>query len=244
MVASSKVRLRFAKTGDLRLVSHRDLMRCLERTVRRAGLPVAYSQGFNPRPRIVFALALALGTEALREVVELELTEPLGPSEVLRRLSAFAPEGFEFTEAEATGPGRSAKPEVTHYALPVPPDRLDAASAALQAFLASGSWPITRVRPGHGHPVERDLRPFVLDARTAADGLLRFSLKIDPGGSARPEEVLEALGLRDLLARGCVLVRTDIGLAPSATGRPRPASGPDDGVNVSTSSDPPPENPQ
>src|SRR5271157_3319048 len=58
MTTSTKVRLRFAKQGDLRLVSHHDLLRCLERMLRRAQIPMASSQGFNPRPKITFALAL------------------------------------------------------------------------------------------------------------------------------------------------------------------------------------------
>src|SRR4051812_1089962 len=72
MSVAFKVRLRFAKRGDLRLVSHHDLMRCLERALRRAAIPMAASQGFNPRPKIMFPLALALGIEGDREVVELE----------------------------------------------------------------------------------------------------------------------------------------------------------------------------
>ncbi len=51
MTAVTKVRLRFAKCGDLRLISHRDIMRCLERMLRRAGIPIAFTQGFNPGPR-------------------------------------------------------------------------------------------------------------------------------------------------------------------------------------------------
>ncbi len=266
MVAATKVRLRFAKRGDLRLVSHHDLMRCLERLIRRADLPMAYSQGFNPRPKVVFSLALALGIEAHREVVELELSEPLEPSEVLRRLAAIAPQGFDFVEAEAAGPGRSAKPEVTRYHLPVPPDRQDAAHAAIQALLARDSWPITRHRPDRNRSVEIDLRPFVLGAEIDPDGFLRFSLKIDPGGSARPEEVVEALGLRDLLAQGAVLVRADIELAtppgtpkpgpddpnalaspgaPGATGHSRPVlqPAPGDAKAEANVSDPPPANP-
>src|SRR4051812_6059853 len=91
MDATTKVRLRFAKRGDLRLISHHDLMRCLERMLRRAGVPIAHSQGFNPRPKAVFPLALALGIEGRREVVELELTEPIEPAELLGRLAACAP---------------------------------------------------------------------------------------------------------------------------------------------------------
>ncbi len=236
MVAATKVRLRFAKRGDLRLVSHHDLMRCLERLLRRADLPMAHSQGFNPRPKVVFALALALGIEAHREIVELELTEPLEPSEVLRRLAAIAPTGFDFLEAEAAGPGRSAKPEVTRYTLAVPPDRQDPARTAIQALLASKSWTITRHRPDRDRSVEVDLRPFVLGAEIAPDGSLRFSLKIDPGGSARPEEVVEALGLRDLLAQGAVLVRADIELAaPPGI----PAREPDAKAQAPASSAPP-----
>lgn len=225
MLATTRVRLRFAKRGDLRLVSHHDLMRCLERMLRRADLPMAYSQGYNPRPKVVFALALALGIEAHREIVELDLREPLEPSEVLRRLSACAPEGFDFIEAEAAPPGRSAKPEATRYALRVPLHRQDAARADIQAFLDRTSCTITRHRPDRNRSVEVDLRPFVLDANLGPDGVLLFSVKIDPGGSARPEEIIEALGLRDLLAQGAVLSRTDVLVAAPATpppGKPTP----------------------
>src|ERR1700676_3544117 len=94
--ATTKVRLRFSKSGDLRLVSHHDLLRCLERLLRRAEVPVAQSQGFNPRPKIVFTLALALGIEGRREVRELALAEPMEPAEVRRRLCASAPPGLDF----------------------------------------------------------------------------------------------------------------------------------------------------
>src|SRR3954447_11198402 len=101
MTTATKVRLRFAKRGDLRLVSHHDLLRCLERLLRRAEIPVAQSQGFNPRPKVVFTLALALGIEGQREVLELDLAEPMAAPEVLGRLRASAPPGLVFLEAEA-----------------------------------------------------------------------------------------------------------------------------------------------
>ena len=208
-----KVRLRFAKRGDLRLVSHHDLMRCLERMVRRAELPLAETQGFNPRPKIAFTLALALGIEGHAEVVEMELLEPLEPSEVLRRLAAVSPAGLDWIVAEAPGPGRAAQAEAVSYALPLPANRLADARIALAQFLASDHWPYTRHRPDR--TVGVDLRSFLLDADLEeSSGILRFRLKMSPSGSARPEEVIDALGLRDLLGQGAVLARTAVELAP------------------------------
>src|SRR3954454_12458095 len=91
----SKYRIRFRKAGDLRLVSHHDLMHVCERMFRRAALPIARTQGFNPRPRMWFALSLALGVLGANEVLELELTEALEADEVRDRLAAQAPPGFE-----------------------------------------------------------------------------------------------------------------------------------------------------
>lgn len=214
MSTALKVRLRFAKRGDLRFVSHHDLMRCLERLLRRAVLPMAYSQGFNPRPKVVFPLPMGLGIEGRREVVELELAEPLAPSEVLDRLASVAPAGLDFLEAEVGTPGRSAPRVVrANYALEIPESERRAAADALVALLASTHWPFTRRRPDR--TVEIDLRPYLLDGELDVSGTLRFSLRVDPAGSARPEEIAEALGLRELLNRGAVLVRTDVELAPT-----------------------------
>ncbi len=83
-----KVRVRFRKGGDLRLVSHHDLMRTFERMLRRAALPFHSSEGFHPKARFVFALSLPLGIVGCEEVVELELDEAVAPEEVKARLSA------------------------------------------------------------------------------------------------------------------------------------------------------------
>lgn len=209
-----KVRLRFAKRGDLRLVSHHDLMRCLERLLRRAGLPMAHSQGFNPRPKVVFPLPMGLGIEGRREVVELELTEPLEPVEVLDRLGAVAPDGLDFFEAEPGTAGKTA-PRVIRadYALEIPEPERRAAAVAVEALRASPSWPYTRRRPDR--TIEIDLRPYLLDVSLDDDGTLRFGLRVDPAGSARPEEIVDTLDLKGLLNRGVVLVRTNVELAPS-----------------------------
>ena len=143
MTTATKLRLRFAKRGDLRLVSHHDVMRCLERMVRRARIPLAQSQGFTPRPRIVFALPLGLGIEGHNEVVDFELSEPGEPADVLCRLAAAAPPGLEWLDAEALPPGAPApRPVAVEYELGVPTQRHEQTRSKLGSLLASTSWPL------------------------------------------------------------------------------------------------------
>jgi len=211
MTKATKVRLRFAKCGDLRLVSHHDIMRCLERMLRRARIPMALSQGFNPRPKITFALALGVGIEGRSEVVDLELSEACEPAELLRCLRSVAPPGFDWIDARPLPPAaRPPRPRTVEYCMPVPADRRVAAERSLQSLLASPSWPFTRRRPNRESTF--DLRPQLVHAELPVEGPLRFRLLVSPDGSARPEELLEALALRDLLDCGAVLSRTDVEL--------------------------------
>ena len=116
-----RVRIRFSKQGDLRLIGHRDLMRCLERLFRRAGLALSFSQGFHPKPRMTFPLALAVGIEGLDEVMELELAEPATAAELLRRLSPQAPPGLVFRAVEVLPEGsRKAHVQSASYEAPIP----------------------------------------------------------------------------------------------------------------------------
>jgi radical SAM-linked protein len=212
-MSTTKVRLRFAKHGNLRLVSHHDLLRCVDRVLRRARIPVAVSRGFNPHPKIVFALAMALGIEGRREVVELELSEPLEPAEVLERLRLASPTGLDWLDAESVAPGRSApQVEAVQYFLEVPAARQEVTRTRLAALMANTQWLYTRHRGERD--VAIDVRRFMLEADLDPLGVLRFRMKINPNGSARPEEVIDTLGLRDLLEQGCVLVRTEMELAP------------------------------
>src|SRR4051794_11432333 len=104
-----KVRVRFRKGGPLRLLSHHDLMRAFERMLRRADLPVRTTQGFNPKPRLVFALSLPLGVVGRAEVLELELYRPLPPEEVHDRLARQAPPGLEILATRRIDPRAGAQ---------------------------------------------------------------------------------------------------------------------------------------
>ncbi|MDG3008038.1 TIGR03936 family radical SAM-associated protein [Paludisphaera mucosa] len=214
MTQAVKVRLRFAKRGDLRLTSHHDVMRCFERMIRRASIPVASTQGFSPRPKITFALAMGLGIAGLNEVVDVELTEPTDPDELKGRLAAASPAGIDWLEAEALEPSaRPPRPAWADYEIPIPEARRQGLATALEGLLQSESRIVTRRRPDKKRDVEFDMRPLLLDARLTADGTFCARLKASPDGSVRPEEVLECLGVRDLLDDGAYLTRTHVELA-------------------------------
>ncbi|MFO0897671.1 MAG: TIGR03936 family radical SAM-associated protein [Pirellulales bacterium] len=206
-----RVRIRFSKTGDLRLISHRDLMRTMERLFRRASLPLSMSEGFHPKPRMTFPAALAVGIVGLDEVMELELSEHIHDTDaLLGRLSAVAPPGLTFLSAEALPEGAK-KAQVARVTLetPVPSDHQAAAREAVARVLAADRLEVER----EGRSDLLDVRPLVEGLELDAD-VLRMRLKVTQAQGVRPRELLAALGLADLEAQGCTLVRTRVELGP------------------------------
>ncbi|MCL2224202.1 MAG: TIGR03936 family radical SAM-associated protein, partial [Defluviitaleaceae bacterium] len=94
-----KIRLRFSKTDTLRFIGHLDFLRVVQQTIRRAALPVAFSQGFNPHILISFALPLPLGMASLNDYADLTLTDEIPFSEITERLNAAAPVGLTINAA-------------------------------------------------------------------------------------------------------------------------------------------------
>lgn len=198
-----KFRIRFRKSGDLRLLSHHDLMRAFERMLRRAALPFRSTEGFHPHPRLVFALSLPLGVAGLQEVVELELNEPIPPDDVLSRLAAQAPDGLEFLSIRRIPSNVTAQVCRAIYRVPVPPERVPQLTESCAQLLARSECPVERSRP---QPRRVDIRPYLLDLRVA-EGTLEIELRVTPTGAARADEVLALLGLTDLLDAGAVVER-------------------------------------
>ncbi|WP_433335480.1 TIGR03936 family radical SAM-associated protein [Spirillospora sp. CA-294931] len=98
-----RLRVRYAKRGRLRFTSHRDISRAVERAVRRAGIPVAFSAGFSPHPKISYAGAAATGVASEAEYLEIGLTEPRDPARVRADLDAALPDGLDIVDVVTTG---------------------------------------------------------------------------------------------------------------------------------------------
>ncbi len=95
---NQNVRIRFSKIGSMRFISHLDLNRTMSRAFRRAELPIAYSEGFNPRPKLVFGLNLSIGAESECEILDTQLYEPLSNNEILARLNDVLPSELKVHE--------------------------------------------------------------------------------------------------------------------------------------------------
>jgi radical SAM-linked protein len=227
------VRLRFRKSGTLRLLSHHDLMRTFERLLRRSELPFHRSQGFHPKPRLIFALSLPLGVVGRAEVVELELAQVLPLEDIHARLARQAPPGLEILSVRRINPKVNAQVCRLAYALPVPAERLPDLSQRIAEVLAARECWIDRHRP-HSRQVGRrlDLRSFLVDlfihesCGSSKSVILEMLLRLTPSGTARPEEVLALLGLEDLLDAGVVLERSRLELhdeLPESAVEPRPS---------------------
>ncbi len=200
-----RVRIRFSKQGDLRLIGHRDLMRCLERLFRRAGLALSFSQGFHPKPRMTFPLALAVGIEGLDEVMELELAEPAGAEELLRRLAPHAPSGLVFLAAETLPEGsRKARVQSASYEALIPPSCRAGLGERIERLLAASSWPIERAYPAQRSTCARSSASW----RSARTRWRCGSMWMPRAASAR--EVLAALGLSGIERLGVHLRRTAV----------------------------------
>jgi len=204
-----RMRIRFAKQGDLRFSSHRDLLRLMERLFRRADVAVRQSEGFHPKPRFMFPSALALGISAHAEVFDVDLLRAWEPGELLARLAAEAPPGLTLLAAELVPPGaKKAQASRLYYELPLPLDRVAQARAAVDRVNAAGSLLAQRA----GREAAVDLRA-TLEQLTIDQGVLRMTLRAIHTAQARPRDILEVLGLADLEFSEA-LIRTRVELEP------------------------------
>ena len=196
-----RLRIRYAKGEPLKFISHLDLSRGWERAFRRAGLPVAYSQGFNPRPRFQMAAALPVGVTGRAELLDLWLTEPMSPEEVLSRLRPVLPAGLEALDAEVVDlrePSLQSVMNAADYRVVVGSQETTAAiRTRIQGLLDARTIP--RQRHHKGKVQSYDLRPLLqslaVEPGQVGEQVVTMRLQASPEGAGRPDEVLEALGL-------------------------------------------------
>jgi radical SAM-linked protein len=196
-----RLRIGFAKGEPLKYISHLDLARTWERAFRRAGLPVAYSQGFNPRPRFQIAAALPVGITGGAELLDVWLSEPVAPEEAFALLRPALPSGLAVStveEVELRAPSLQAQMRAADYRAVIhSPEPVESLRGRVQALLDAPTLP--RQRHHKGKWQTYDLRPLVQSVTVAAghagEQVMEMRLQASPQGAGRPDEVLDVLGL-------------------------------------------------
>lgn len=198
--------VRFRKSGPLRYLSHLDLNRAIDRAVRRSGLPVKYSQGFNPSAQIGYAHALPVGTGGERELCQIELKRPVPADEAHRALAAELPESLGPVQTEVvSGEKRKHISGLTEaeYEVELEPDDaidLPALEGGVAEVLDAGELPVTRETKSKTRVV--DIRPgihelTVFEPRPDGSGpRIRMRLALQQDRFVKPSEVLESVERR------------------------------------------------
>ncbi|MGE5643285.1 MAG: TIGR03936 family radical SAM-associated protein [Byssovorax cruenta] len=188
-----RIRITFAKQGALRYTGHLDLHRLWERAARRAELPLAYSQGFHPQPKMNIAAALPLGFSSRCEIIDMRLEREIPLDGLREKLQETLPTGIQVSSIEAVDDKlpalqtlvASAEYEVT---LTEAIDRSDL-EARIDSLMATES--IVRERRGKTY----DLRPLIEELQLADGTKIFMRLAAREGATGRPEEVLDMLGI-------------------------------------------------
>jgi radical SAM-linked protein len=194
-----RLRIRYAKRGRLRFTSHRDFSRAFERALFRARVPMAYSSGFNPHPRISYAGASPTGAASEAEYLEIGLSEKIDPEGVRRDLDDSLPEGLDLLEVvESAGGSLADRLEASVWQITVTGADVETLSGAAEKLLATAEVPVERM-------TKKGLRRF--DARAAIVALEARSVG-ESTGDGEPCAILEVV-----LRHGTPSVRPDDVLA-------------------------------
>lgn len=169
----ARVRLRFAKRGRLRFLSHRDVARSFERAVRRAAVPVSYSHGFSPHPRLSWVGAAPTGAASEAEYVEIGLTRAVDPADLARALDAALPEGLDvLAAAAADGAALADRIDAGEWRIELPGADRATLRAAVAALWARDSLTVQRLTPSGRREVDVRVALVRLDVEDAADPAL------------------------------------------------------------------------
>jgi radical SAM-linked protein len=209
-----RIRVTFSRGEATKYITHLDVMRFWERALRRAELPVAYSEGFSPHAQIALAAPLPVGTTSDGELMDVFMAERIAPKTLIRQISSQLPDGIAIVAAEEVGmalPALQADVRLAEYVVHVPSGRCDRvveagdwkleagtdAAVAIGQFMAAESIPWEHKR--EDATKSYDIRAQVEQISVMPsdnEGLdLRMRLKNDSSGSGRPEQVAAALGL-------------------------------------------------
>jgi len=197
-----RLRIRYAKRGRMRFTSHRDVARALERALRRAELPMAYSAGFSPHPKVSYAGASPTGVSSEAEYLEIALADRRDPDDVRRSLDAALPPGIDVVEVvEASGPSLGERIAASRWRVELREVSEAEVAAAVDRFLALQTAPVERLTKDGSRTVDAraaviSMSPGAPDAGETARNVPCAILDLvvrHTTPAVRPDDVMTAL---------------------------------------------------
>ena len=188
-----RIRITFSKLGALRYTGHLDLHRLWERAARRAELPLAYSQGFHPQPKLNIAAALPLGFSSRCEMLDMRLEHDISLDGLKERLQETLPTGIQLASIETVddrAPALQTQVASAEYEVTLT-EAVDGSALKRRIDSVMESTSITRERRGKTY----DLRPLIEALELLSEGKIFMRLSAREGATGRPEEVLDMLGI-------------------------------------------------
>lgn len=194
-----KIRLRYSRHGKVRFTSHRDTARIMERAFRKLRLPIAYTEGFSPRPKVSFGLALTVAHESEAEYLDIDLVTPIDLEGLADRLTEALPDGLTVDVVAPIEPRTASLQQAVvccRWSIEVLDASLDDVTAAVSALLAAPERLMERERKGKTSVV--DVRPSVLEVEVAGPtdhGVQLYAVLATGERTLRPSEFIRLLGL-------------------------------------------------
>ena len=188
-----RIRIIFKKQGALRYTGHLDLHKLWERAARRAELPLAYSQGFHPQPKMNMAAALPLGFSSRCEVMDMRLEHDISLDDLPTRLNQTLPTGLQVLQVQQVdehAPALQTQVTAAEYEVTLT-EPMDASELRQRIDSVIESKAIARERRGKMY----DLRPLIEELRLLSDDKIFMRLRAREGATGRPEAVLDVLGI-------------------------------------------------
>ncbi len=192
-MTQSRYAFAFEVEGDLKFISHQDTLRMFKRAMSRANLPVAYSEGFNPQPRLSIPLPRPVGIASRCEQLVVSLTQEIDTVEATSQFRAQAPIGLTITDAQLLLPGQKMLPTSVSYVLPLAEDDPKDLDKKIDTILAEKELIVTRSNPKKKEIRTVDIRPFI-DHVCIQNNSLAFRLHVTDKGTAKPSEIAGLLG--------------------------------------------------
>lgn len=197
-----RIRIRYAKRGRLRFTSHRDFARAFERALRRAEIPMAYSAGFTPHPKISYVGASPTGVASEAEYLEIGLAREMDVERVRAALDAALPDGLDIVEAVVAGSGSLVdRMAASHWQIELPGVPVPVVQDAVERFLACDEVSVERLTKSGRRSIDVRapvLRAEVSGAGSDGDGTSRAILDVvvrQVTPTVRPDDVIAALGI-------------------------------------------------